>query len=406
MQRSGRAGNHVHLVLYFIDPRHLVERNAARRDEARKSRYGQVSGEQRKSRTYSESQTLGRSGQTARLMKRSESTPLMGDAGDQEQEPDDDECTVEGLSSAELSILARLSQLSNVLPIIAKADTLTLTRLHEVRQAVRRSLRAAKIDLGTFDIGTAKGSRAKKAGGEGRAAAEGEPTIGEEVKVIRIRRRRSISASGRIDRPTSQAGYASTAGHGGDMEDEEGEGGSPPEQKRSLEDDGPSSEDLLRLVPLSVFVPEPVRTTARKSKVPAARRPSSAEEDMSSQGGHVPPVPPLPRELSNTQVSSEVLDSSATNGAAVAAAGSPPPASEQRQQPRRTLVPSGRDERNSRWGTARVLDPEQCDFGLLRTAILGTHLDALRESTAQRYESFRSHRLELNRLLRQGLQLP
>ncbi|KAH9811835.1 hypothetical protein DFH28DRAFT_900232 [Melampsora americana] len=50
--------------------------------------------------------------------------------------------------------------------------------------------------------------------------------------------------------------------------------------------------------------------------------------------------------------------------------------------------------RRFRWGTIDVLDPNHCEFSLLRAILFGTHLTKLKESTRlEKYESFRTERL-------------
>ena len=55
--------------------------------------------------------------------------------------------------TSELNILKRLSEYVTVLPIVARADTLTVERLDAVKRAVRRDLMDAGIGLGPFERG-------------------------------------------------------------------------------------------------------------------------------------------------------------------------------------------------------------------------------------------------------------
>ena len=58
------------------------------------------------------------------------------------------------LPAAEINTIRRLSARVNVLPVIARADTLTNDRLTAVKMAVRRDLAEAGIGFGIFDMDT------------------------------------------------------------------------------------------------------------------------------------------------------------------------------------------------------------------------------------------------------------
>jgi hypothetical protein len=374
----------VHLIIYFIDPIQMVEKCESRRREARRTRTSNNLSAEGRGRSNSESHAQGR---PSFPKSRDSTTDVNGETGGEMEE----DSSTEGLSPLELSIISKLTKCANVLPIIAKADTLTLTRLHEVRQAVRKSLKAAKIDLGTFNIDSSNSRRKQSTTNddvlETLVAENQEPK--EEVKLIRVRSRRSFSASGRV-------ASASTAGHG-----EESEVGHSSLEAEALHSTdplfpaGPENEedpeaiekahhDLLKMIPLSIFVPDPIRRKVR-----------AEDQDGQVQQSRVPPVPPLPRMPTNGTI--ESIDITRDSGGVS-------PITTDLSQPQIPKVPvaSSRYERNYRWGTANVLDPNQCDFGLLRTTILGTHIDALKDSTSLRYEQFRSRRLELIGRLKQG----
>ena len=353
----------------------------------------------------------------------------MDDSGET-QGAEEQEHGVEGLSQLELGILARMSKFASVLPVIAKADTLSLSKLHEVRQAVRKSLRSARIDLGLFDL--AKVKRKNKTGGSGRRTASMESAMTDEpevriasttstvangkdgIKVVRIRPRRSYSATG--ERPKNQVGSFNGVSAEEDektkwhhLQHTEPLFNNDAVDTEDVNDEETIMEELLRTIPPTLFNPEPIRSY-RKKKVSLSKRPGSVERDsveliqqhQQQQQQNVPPVPPLPRE---TSFSSDSFESSGWERYEIGTAMSPTPG-ETAPTPTQTehTAPclSSRFERNYRWGSANVLDPDQCDFGLVRTTILGTHSEQLKEATAMRYESFRMQRLELNRLLRQG----
>jgi len=50
--------------------------------------------------------------------------------------------------------------------------------------------------------------------------------------------------------------------------------------------------------------------------------------------------------------------------------------------------------RKYRWGSIHVLNPAHCDFATLRTCLLQTHVEDLREATNRKYEAYRSEMLQ------------
>lgn len=76
------------------------------------------------------------------------------------------------LRAAQINIIRRLSARVNVLPVVARADTLTNDRLAAVRLAVRRDLAEAGIGFGIFDTDV------HPAADSSTAAAGGEPSNG------------------------------------------------------------------------------------------------------------------------------------------------------------------------------------------------------------------------------------
>ncbi|KDE06851.1 hypothetical protein MVLG_02887 [Microbotryum lychnidis-dioicae p1A1 Lamole] len=69
---------------------------------------------------------------------------------------DDDEYDDEmGLTETDLKCIKKLSQRVHVLPIIARADELTVRRLEEVKEAVRRDLTRSGVSFGAFSSASA-----------------------------------------------------------------------------------------------------------------------------------------------------------------------------------------------------------------------------------------------------------
>lgn len=540
VQRQARGDGHIHLVLYFIDPRFMVEQVAARRQRRDQARYASAAAaarldekakeekqrqhrerphtaqaDVRRSRSTSLSAqaapaalqasngSLNKQARTAQLRESMEAvraqsarresvqkrptskdstisasagaptaaafSPTRGATG---QHVDDQEVDVEGLSQQQISILARLSERANVLPVIAKADTLTQAQLDEVRTVVRNSIVRANLDLGAFEVDSgrrkkkatsersvrgqmaaatvAQAAKAAKAEDDATETAESSndsPLTAAPVKVIRIKSRRSYSATGGERMAASASGHSLMSGHGAENGTDDGHsalGHTAPLFDGPEEDDAdevPPPDALSKMIPFTLFVPEPVRVRERQA------RPTSPERQMSmnSIAENLPPVPPLPRGLAKikkqsppgsastngepdqiarqAENSEEVLekgtgeiDSSVEVAETGGARQSLESASVHPSQggtaalaalshvPFTPPSPSHRFRRDFRFGHANMLDTRHCDFSLMRTCILGSHVDVLRESTALRYERFRSQRLELRRLTRQGEQ--
>ncbi|KAJ2985268.1 hypothetical protein NUW54_g10205 [Trametes sanguinea] len=79
------------------------------------------------------------------------STPAPGDS-DSEDDSDDEDESGENLSMSpiDIRVIRRLAARANVLPVIAKADSLTDGKLAAIKKVVRRDLHAANLDFGVF----------------------------------------------------------------------------------------------------------------------------------------------------------------------------------------------------------------------------------------------------------------
>lgn len=523
VQRQPRGDGLMHLILYFIDPRFLIDRVHTRKAKVLRARYA-TANEGTKSTNQPQLQkrvrstsmvgnpanaqiaaaaaanansgNLNKEAQTAQLRQSMEniqarslatktkhgannsiSTVDMSsynsdfkEVAEEEMDEDDDD-RVEGLSPRELSILSRLSERANVLPIIAKSDTLTTSQLEEVRIAVRNSIVQSNIDLGAFEV---EGVRRKRRirprepnpissviqrGGELEEStpesSADAPMTSEPVKVIRIKSRRSYSAHSGERMAASTSGHSisgnnvfddadSNLGHTTPLFDAKSNQAEDEEEDDMMK---PAPELLSKSIPFSIFVPEPIRVRAKQANsnksTTNTQRPGAPTRklSMNSIAENLPPVPKLPDDIASIKkgrpgtgstVSQpdpsnhgeekvEVLEadgeiepeqggrqslesasihptsngngagnqSSNSTPASVSAArfSTPPPPPPQ----------SMRFIREFRFGNANVLDARQCDFSLMRTCILGSHVEKMREVTNDRYEQFRSQRLEFRR---------
>lgn len=372
-----------------------------------------------------------------------------------DEDEDEDEEKISGLSSVELSIIARLSERTNVVPILAKSDLLTAARTEEVRSAVQASLIKAKIDLGAFDIRSDASQARKEAvrnvASRSRRRQRGKTEVAkspmaedeveeadtrEEVKVIKLRPRRSYS--GTTESPQLNVDSVSESNTGLGIGGSQNTTDAP---KKGIADFGQedssfnaSNESPERNVPFTLFSPEPVRPPRRDKAAGLTMKGTLTSADaadyleaqrrvangmVASPSEDVPPVPPLPKEHANQASPILTLDEEPSELAPQARKSSDVPAMPPlvsspnshdnsyspgtklqltEQEPNEALT---RFERAYKWGSANVLDPTQSDFAMLRTCLLGTHIEAIKEFTAQRYEQFRAERLEARRFTRE-----
>ncbi|KAI5989090.1 Septin-domain-containing protein [Pisolithus albus] len=120
--RQSRGDQHIHLCIFMIDPWPIMAVDAHR--------------------TKPPSSFPKKSHSETRL---SSST-----------QPDQSTSGELTMSPAELRVIRRLSERVNVLPIIARADSLTDSALSAVKDAVRKGLREVGLGFGVFSTATAK----------------------------------------------------------------------------------------------------------------------------------------------------------------------------------------------------------------------------------------------------------
>lgn len=110
----------------------------------------------------------------------------------------------------EVHAIKALSARANVLPVLARADTLGEARLREVKRAVRRDLAKVGIGFGIFDV---EGEEEGGEGGEGEeVGGEGERRGGEGEEVpwgMREERERvEVEIKGKEERETGEEGLS------------------------------------------------------------------------------------------------------------------------------------------------------------------------------------------------------
>lgn len=267
-------------------------------------------------------------------------------------EPDDDL----SLSPADIAVMRRLAQKANLLPVIARADSLTDDKLAAIKKVVHRDLSAAGLDFGVFgppkaahepsDSSTPTPTNPAK---ESDGDHESEP--GEERRsrsVIKLRptrnpfKRFNSRSRSRLDL-TEDADEPNTA----EIMDNE----SVASVRFSAQI--VAKKELSDILPFALIAPEyNAKRRSRKASRPVSGQSFQTDTGASiatgaapSEDGHVTSSP--------TSTASKVPPPF-LNG--------PPPSLR------------GVFTRKFRWGTVDVLDPEHCDFAALRTAVLSTHM--------------------------------
>lgn len=346
--RQSKGDQHIHLCIYMIDPTSVISSSA------------------RQGSSFSPSKT--RSETTISYRPPDLSSVSADDTSSESEDEDNDKLY---MSPAELRVIRRLTARANVLPVIARADSLTDERLTAVKLAVRRELRDAGLDFGVFGPPDFDQSPAQNGHGI-HMAPVGESDVdpaGDGRKsrtVIKLRPNRRSSA--RRSRSRSRLEHS-------DADDE----------PLSLDNDSIASVrfsaqivarmDLSDLLPFALIAPEQVPKRSFKELRMSSYSESTGTDTDSpvvspSEDGH-------DRPQSGSQSSSSRPPKSV------------PPYTE---GPPADL--KGMFLRKFRWGTVDVLDPNHCDFAALRTAVLSTHMKMLKIRTKEvLYEKFRTEKL-------------
>ncbi|KAF8195430.1 septin family protein [Pholiota molesta] len=301
-------------------------------------------------------------------------------------ESDDEEEGPLTMSPAEIRVIRRLSARTNVLPVIARADSLTDEKLLAVKNAVRTGLAEAGIDFGVFgpmkkktDFGaTPKRQHSNgEANGNGHGNGNGNPDAIAEVAEEEERRRKTPRPIIKI-RPTRLGRGLSRSRSRRDLSQaaqDDHRPVSPDNDRESIANVRFSAHivaktDLSALLPFALIAPEANKARLRPNPAESSATLPSPSQQPSEDGSAQPdfPVPQTP-----------VSVNSSKNYAFM-------------QHPPEDL--KGVFVRKFRWGTVDVLDPNHCDFAALRTAVLSTHLKLLKTHTKEvLYEKYRTEKL-------------
>ncbi|KAF8645184.1 hypothetical protein AX16_008011 [Volvariella volvacea WC 439] len=364
--RTSKGDQHIHLCIYMIDPASIMT-VAARR-------------------AISSFPNKTRSEATISNRNPPDLVPDTSSADDSDDETE----TPLTMSPVEIKVIRRLSVRTNVLPVIAYADSLTDERLHAIKLAVRKGLADAGLDFGVFgpsnpDIPAPSSPVANSAKRKTKfATPDGADDLGDESEeedeeederqsrpVIKLRRNRQHSRS-RTRRELSQVA----------INDNRPQSPDPAEDNVAnirFSAHAIAKTDLASLMPFALIAPEPGKRRHRPLSSDGAYPQTPASPVPTSEDGHAVSVE------TNHQQS--------------------PPSSIHNKTSNVSGLPEdlkGVFVRKYRWGTVDVLDPTHCDFAALRTAILSTHLKLLKTRTKEvLYEKYRTEKLLARRATQQ-----
>ncbi|TRM64018.1 Septin-domain-containing protein [Schizophyllum amplum] len=404
--RQNKGDQHIHLCIYLIDPASVVtsaEHQA--RDGPRK-------------RTRSESNVPQAGTSTPpELVPDTSSEP-----GDSDEEEDSEARLT--MSKAEIRVIRRLSTRCNVLPVVARADSLTDENLAAVKKAVRHDLLGAGLGFGVFE----------------NARPKDQAEAAEEVNG---QNGHAENQNGHVEEENGHAEVEAKEAH----EEVKSTNGHAPEASSPTKDAASSPTKDAASSPIKDAATSPTKDTERQSrgviKLRASRHRhasrSRSRRDLSVVTDDEPGPVADPESVANVRFSAYAV-AKTDIGAAVPFALISPEGS-RRGIPRRHSVASqhGRSQsrtgtpaptspdvedaqgapmspggvprvgrfqssppaslkgvfvRKYRWGVIDVLDPRHCDFAMLRTAVLSTHLKTLKTRTKEvLYEKYRTEKL-------------
>ncbi|SCV73684.1 BQ2448_6114 [Microbotryum intermedium] len=259
---------------------------------------------------------------------------------EEEDEEYDDEM---GMTEMDLKCIKKLSQRVHVLPIIARADELTVCRLEEVKEAVRRDLARSGVTFGAFS--SANASSVDEDDEEDEDEEDGdEPTTPA-----------APSPPGLGESPTAKSG---------------GDG----DTIKAEEDEAPVK--IIRIA------------RGRLSTLPPSRRRMSAAAAEAAEFEEAIETPTFDDYLPFAVVAPEVSTKVKKRDLA----------EDSDEEPQETY------ERHFKYGSLNVLDPKHCDFTPLKEAIF-VKMKTLKETTRlDKYEPFRTKRLLERRKTVQAVQ--
>ncbi|TBU62262.1 Septin-domain-containing protein [Dichomitus squalens] len=436
--RQSKGDQHIHLCIYMIDPSSVLTEGARR--------------------AQSSYPTKVRSEVTVSYKPPDLSS--MSDDTDSEDEEDENGLT---MSPADIRVMRRIAARANVLPVIARADSLTDAKLAAVKKVVWRDLRAADLDFGVFgpvgaddaakspaderangnwnghghtnstshdsqhsadDAAQAHGDGSRLASGSPEPSQENEKPQKEEANgTDQQQQQQPENDAGERPsrpviklRPTRLARRPSRSRSRLEMSET-----TLAEDPHALEliNDTESvasvrfsahivaKTDLSAQLPFALITPEHVRR--HRALKGAVASPSEAGVNGHGHGygngadAHSSQGHAHGRRESMVAPSEEGHAQSVAQGT-ITSPISPSTTASLRHYPYLQGPPAdlkGVFVRRFRWGTVDVLNPEHCDFAALRTAVMSTHIKLLKIRTKEvLYEKYRTEKLLARRATR------
>ncbi|KAI0768986.1 Septin-domain-containing protein [Trametes elegans] len=400
--RQSKGDQHIHLCIYMIDPSSVMTESARR--------------------AQSSLPTKTRSETTI-----SYKPPDLSSMSDDSDSEDSDDESAGGLtmSPADIRVIRRLSARANVLPVIARADSLTDSTLAAIKHVVRRDLLAANLDFGVFGPvptpgqpqphrakspdapapanGSTNGDAAEHSddeagGGGGSDERPSRPVI--KLRPTRLARTRSSRSRSRLDLAEPAEEPA--------LELNDGESVASVRFSAHIV----AKTDLGALLPFAVITPEHSRRHRREHVLKTAAATAASASSAASANGHAHINGPHPGANGADEGMSVHAPSPSEDGHAPSIAPSsvtsPVSPSTPGGSVRNFAYLAGPPAdlrgvfvRKYRWGTVDVLAPEHCDFAALRTAVLSTHMKMLKIRTKEvLYEKYRTEKLLARRATR------
>jgi hypothetical protein len=309
------------------------------------------------------------------------------------------------MNPAEIKVIKRLAARVNVLPVIARTDGLTESRLRNVKSVVKRELEEAGVGFGVFSKSTGAQSvvvpipETPVPNGKPRFSmattitetqtVEGPPSDEEERPartVIRIRPRKSFTGSekersrSRRRRTTIDASPDRSDGY-------ESEQPPMPDGSSQVNKGRLTRSALEAILPFGLVSPQP-----RRDKKGGLASPEPGADSTMDPSLLTPNEDPQTPTSLRSSVPPSAFPSALQQQPHLVSTGD-------YELPRE--FPRGLFVRKYKWGTLDVLDPNHCDFVALRTAVLSTHFRSLKVNTREvLYEKYRTERLLARRATR------
>ncbi|ORY76867.1 hypothetical protein BCR35DRAFT_305612 [Leucosporidium creatinivorum] len=361
IRHSHRAhDSHLHLAIYFIHPESVTTRPPLPKRTTKISLGRSLSTPHlaRKAKRGSGGEPVWDDEDVQRAAE--EPTPMKVEINGEEEEL--------GLSEVDLRAIMKLARRVNVLPVISRSDTLTITRLSDVKAAVKRDLDRAGLGFGVF----APSSSSSTLLSESATEVDAEFTRGRNSIMIPAPSVQPPLPQSQAHPPLANGLVVPAAGSEGCEDGSTATKDAPePTTTNETQDDS----DLLS--------PQPVKLIRTRSTSRLGRRRTTSkrlvegDEQDEDEGETEPATPSYEELLPFALVAPERIGGGGGAG--------------------------GKEEwvREFKFGKLDVLNSEHCDFTPLRQSILG-NAKILRDTTRlEKYEPYRTQRLLQRRATRE-----